>query len=399
MKITLRKNSERVLLQSDILILVLFFLSAVNVINREMYFMFAAFACFLFFRNRITVTLKMVPVWLFSVSLLIFQSAAQQTITTALSVFAAPLCFMVGYDILANQKSARGCEYAFLAVTGVLAGGTWLHMMLNAGTNLGSLDRNTTDFWTGEVRSATGQAGLGVLMVGLTVAILFSDMRRRNKVIAFCALMAVHWYNLTLAGRTLIVMTIIALLVAFLFRFQEKHGRNALVIIAVLTAVVIVWWMYSSDVFGIQTLVEESNLFQRFRGDTAEEMAESSRFEYKMLYLKYLLEYPLGGQKIHGIVGHYAHDLYLDTYDEAGVFAFVFIVIIVVQSLFALLRLLKSKRCSYNTKQMALCVMLCLNMEFWIEPILAGFDWMIAFYCMIYGGIAGMLSRPSEEPI
>ena len=122
-------------------------------------------------------------------------------------------------------------------------------------------------------------------------------------------------------------------------------------------------------------------------------MLESGRFDRKLKYLKYLLEYPVGGGHIRSAVGGYAHDLYLDTYDEAGVFAFLSIYVISLQSVTAVVTLLKQKRCAFFTRLLALCVLACLHMEFWIEPILAGFDWMIAMLCAINGAMLCLIEQ------
>ena len=69
-----------------------------------------------------------------------------------------------------------------------------------------------------------------------------------------------------------------------------------------------------------------SNFYKRFFTDEFN-LASDARGSIKILYIKNMWGNFWGGGKIANIVGGYAHGLFLDTYDQAGVFAFIFVII------------------------------------------------------------------------
>ena len=73
----------------------------------------------------------------------------------------------------------------------------------------------------------------------------------------------------------------------------------------------------------------KSNFYERFFGDrSVVDIDEDSRMANKERYINNMLDYPFGGNKLREqLNGAYAHDLYLDVYSEASLFAFVAIII------------------------------------------------------------------------
>lgn len=382
----------------DKLFLLLVFLGAINFVNRDnvLFFLAGGFALLAF--KRPAVSVKIVPLLAFSASLLLFWDYAHQTVTTLLSVFTYPICFFCGYNFLRRKDDRESKEHALFALILILTLGALAHMALNAYISRGiEGNRNTDDFWSGEMRSATGQAGLGLLAVGISAGILFSDMRTRYKLAAAGAMIFVLWYDLVLAGRTLVLVAILSLAVSFLYRLFVIRKKNTKTLRAVLISVAVIAIVYSTNLLGIRDTILESNLYQRFTGDYAQGITEDGRSDTKLKFLRYLLMYPFGGGNIRNIVGGYAHDLYLDTYDEAGVFAFFSIVVMIVQSLFVGYRFLRSPRFSHNIKLVVLCAFLCFHLYFFAEPIMAGADWLLMFYCFFYGALTFIMESPTED--
>lgn len=393
---TIRKQKQFSMGDGDKVFLMLVFLGAINLFNRSTVFMFCAAIFYVLLNQKLSFSKNIVPVLFFSVSLMVFWETAHEGIMPMIRTFLFPLCFFLGYNFLRKQADNKQREHAFFVVVFVLALGTWAHLGLNAITSVGSQSRNTVDIWTQEVRAATGQAGLGIIMLGLTIAVLFSETRRWAKLAALVALGVIMWYNLVLAGRTLIVVAAITAAMALIYRFCANSKGKLKLLLTVLFVVALILILYANDSFGLRTAVEESNLYQRFTGKYAQDVSETGRTERKLAYLPYLFDYPFGGGKIHVLAGGYAHDLYLDTYDEAGVFALLAVVVFVVQSVVVAFRMLRSQRFSFNTKMLVLCLFLCFHMEFIVEPILAGLDWLLAFYCMIYGAMTSMVDSQQE---
>ena len=389
-------KNKRLFSFSSNVVLFFMFLASLNFVNRFAYCVFIAFAAFLVLEWRyIKVSVEVIPLIIFSLSLLVFWPGGNSSITAMLRTFTFPMCFIIGYNLPSQSTGVLSRERSFRIMTIVLALGTWLHLMLNLIINFlnEEAERNTIDFWIGDVLSATGQAALASIMIPVAVACMFSKAKKWLKLLSVVALVTILYYNLILAGRNIIILLIVALLVALVYHFKKsnriKQNIKALLWVATIALVCVV--AYRNNLFGIRDVITDSNFYERFFEDSASTLTEDSRGERKLKYLEYLFEFPFGGANIKAIVGGYAHDLYLDTYDEAGVFAFFAIVTVVIDFAFKTFKVLKNKAISYETKQMLFLVFVVLNIEFWIEPILAGMSWLLACFCIIYGSVCSLV--------
>jgi len=296
-------------------------------------------------------------------------------------------------DLLQAEKNVSAIIY-------VLAAGTMVHYLLNMYVNRNSSSRFVIDFWTGSAMSATGQATLAALMVGVIAAFLFSDVGRTKKIIAVFSLVLVAIYNLTLAGRTLFALLAVLIVFAFLHKsfITKKKVVKTLCIIVLISLVLL--FFYNSDIFGIKTYFENSNFYSRFNKDNSgQDITEDSRIQLKLAYLKHFWDYPFGGFNLRVLTGNYAHDLYLDTYDESGIFALLAIIIYIILSLVRLVKCLLSKKISFQTKQLIACVYLAINIIFFIEPIIAGMPWMLSNYCFIDGAVTYLLNAEKKSKL
>ena len=89
----------------------------------------------------------------------------------------------------------------------------------------------------------------------------------------------------------------------------------------------------------------------------------------------------------------YAHDIYLDTYDQASVFAFLGIVIYMINALIHFLKFIKNKKLPFTLRQTVFCIYIAIFLEFMIEPILVGMPWMFASFCLIDGYVSRILMQ------
>ena len=154
---------------------------------------------------------------------------------------------------------------------------------------------------------------------------------------------------------------------------------------------------YNLDLFGIKTAIENSNFYNRFNNEYSQDVTEDSRFESKLFFLKSMLGNLWGGGTIRASYGLYAHDLYFDTFDDFGIFAFLFIILYIISSIIRMIKCLKSKNIPFHTKQLIFCVYVIANIQFWLEPIMAGMPWLLAFYCIIDGTVATLLFYENES--
>ncbi len=381
----------------SLIILLCIFLGSLNLINRYYYCIFIAAIFFIITpKRKMRFNFDFTILFCFSLSILLFDPSSQTMITNMIKPFTYPLCYFMGLslfsgssegetDILQQEKRTSLLIY-------VISGGVMSHFILNMITNRGVEDRNVIDFWTQDAMSATGQATLACLMIAVSVAFLFSNTSKIKKVIAIVSLLLITAYNLILAGRTIFMLILVTLGAAYLFTLFVKKVGSLKVFIVMLVVILILLTLYNNNAFGIKTSFEMSNFYDRFfGGDVAQEIDDDSRMENKLYYVEHFFDSMLGGGHIRAEFGHSSHDLYLDTYDESGIFALLTITVYIIMSIYRAVKCARSKQLSFEMKMLLVCIYTTVNIQFWLEPILRGVPWLLAAYCLIDGAVTRLL--------
>ena len=269
--------------------------------------------------------------------------------------------------------------------------GSFAHFMLNYFSNLGKeVGRNTNDIWTGEMQAATGQTALACLMIGLSISMLLMPRKKYSRLIGIFAILGVLVYNLILAGRTVIVISLIALTLGFIFTVKatKQIDKKVKLFGWIIFFLILVFLIWNFNVGGIKDTFKDSNLYLRFFGTGADNLEESGRLERKTLFLKNMLDYPFGGLYLRDKYG-YAHDLLLDGYDEYGFSVLILLIIILFNGIKNLLRFCKNSQIRLFVRTSFFCVYISVLLEFCVEPIFAGMQWLFVCFCLINGAIAG----------
>ncbi len=396
------KPEVALLTYSTFIILGCTFLASINFFNRYYYFLFlASFFFFITPYKRINFNSSFLILILFSLFILFFNPAFQTKFTSMLKPFVYPLCYLMGSSMYLNasKNDLQTAENNVKKIIYVLSGGLFTHYLLNMFVNLNATNRNAIDFWSKETMSATSQASLAALMVGVAAALLFSEVHWTKRIIAVVSFIVMVWYNLILAGRTLFALIAILMIFAVIHRSIVTKQKIFKTLLIGFLIVLVFICIYNINLFGLKTYLENTNLFKRFfENGISKSFILDTRINYKFLYLKHFFKYPFGGNKIKDLAGgKYAHDLYLDTYSESGIFAFIAIVIYIVLSLVRMVKCMRSKQISFETRQLIACIYIVVNIQFWLEPIITGMPWLLVSYAFIDGAVTYLLSMENKQ--
>lgn len=376
-------------------ILLTLFLTAVNFANLWVYWFLLSFVLFFFTPNRkLRFDISTAILLIFAIAMFPLNGDKSIGLSEIVQPFSYVCAYVMGSSFISRCKSKDGYDKVMQLIVYVFSFGFLLHYFLNFVVNISITERNTIDFWTGKTLSATCQAALACMSVGVVSALFFSNTSRKSKVLAVLCVLVIILYNLVLAGRTLLFMMVIMMLLAYGYRctqYKQSVG-NGIYLLALLGLALLI---YNNDIIGINRIFEGSNFYNRFFGDAWQGLLDDGRLDLKFKYLKYLWDYPFGGERIRAIVGNYAHDLYLDTYDQYGVFAFLSICVYMVLSLVRMYRFLRFSNVSFEIKQIAFCVSVALNIQFWLEPIIQGVPFLLIAYCMVDGVVSAVLENNS----
>lgn len=381
---------------------VFLFLTTFNVLNRYYIFAFLTFGIYVLSRSLnmyITIDTSLVCLLLFGVFWIIFSPNVSGTIFSLLKPFIYLIFYALGCAVINDlYNDSNGNEKylykTFYTLVFIIASGPFVHLMLNFFSTVGSAgvtNRNTVDFWTKEVLSATGQATLACIAIGLAVSVIFSHTRRIFKVASITALVLIFAYNLILSGRTIIVLILICLIFSVLHILIVEKKLRLKVVLAVCLAIFLLIFLYSQNVFNIKESIENSLFYERLFGNSAIELTDDVRIDRKIYYLKNFFDHMFGGGHFLNSVG-YAHDIFLDTYDEAGIFALLFMAVYIISALVRCIKCLFNENLSFTCRQITVCIYLVFFVQFMVEPILQGTPWLFAYFCL-FDGAANSISN------
>lgn len=401
MKIVFRRK-RLLFTQYQLTVLGLVFLGAANFANRYYYWTFFSFLLLLILKKTIfRIDLSFVMLMILGMSIVIFDNNSWNHVTDLIKPFSYVISYVIGYNMLISYADREFAiiEEQWRKFVLILVAGNLFHLVLNWSINIGITERNTIDYWKKDILSATGQMAIACLIIGCACAYLFMENKKLYKILAIIALIAILSYNLILAGRTVIVLIFIMLLVAYCYYMICSSNLKYKIYISIGICIILLLIIvsYRLNVFDIKTIVEKSNLYLRFFGEFGQKIGMDKRFDYKKEYMSLLVKYPFGGNNILTKVGKYAHDLYLDAYDEAGIFAFGSLVIYVVMTVKNLIEVLRCRTMSFETRQLMLCTYAVLYIEFMIEPILIGEPWLFATFCLINGATVKLLKDRGKK--
>ena len=389
-----QKNND---LPMQIAVSCLLFLATLNIFNKMVYMIFAAFLVLLFFKKGNTVfNMTAILLILFSFALILFSDGRgilKNGIFAAIRNFMYPLTYIIGYNICSKEDS----ENKFQNIMIFVGLGSFLHYILNMFINTEAVGRNTNDIWSADIVSATCQAALCCIAIGIFGAVLYSKRKPIYKILAIAGLISILVYNLVLAGRTSVALMLIVLVAGFGYYSVLNKTRRLKTILPICFVAFFIVLAIRFNWFGIGDYVFDSNLFERFTEETTIN-SSSGRTDFKLEYLKYILIYPFGGGKIYNEVGRYAHDLLLDLYSDAGIIAAIIILVILLISLKNTFKVFKNKNISTDMKMLVFCVYIVIYIQFFLEPIMAGMPWLLALF-LFYNGMISRRLEPTEKEL
>ena len=165
------------------------------------------------------------------------------------------------------------------------------------------------------------------------------------------------------------------------------------IVIVVILLALIGMYVIEHDVGGIYSFYKNSYLYVRINSHNAWDITSDGRISIKFSYLKHMGESMWGGNYLKNrIVKNYAHELWLDIYDEVGIIPYIFIIIYTLSAVLRLIKTIKNKNLEYPYKVALWGYVLIMLAQFFIEPILQGAP-ILLYSFMLIDGITAAFCR------
>lgn len=309
--------------------------------------------------------------------------------------------YLIGKQYVMRSRDQR----PLLTLAVVLAAGMCLHGLLNWVAVLRSdhmlsyaYQRISVDFWRGEEVSVTVTGMFFAFATGLSIGALFSQTKKITKLLALAILIACIAATVFFANRTLVLIVailLVAYLGATLLTSQIHPTKKALLIFGVGLLLILVVAALVGNWFGITDKIMSLKIIQRMDEKEGGRMGAWALFFEDYAFIRY----PMGGGLIaeNGDRG-YLHNLWLDIYNHAGVFAFAMIVIFTILMVARYFRFRQQMKhhhrnleCTCITAFLLATVLNCM-----VEPIIEANPYYFLIVLMVLGGMNGQTRRLEE---
>ena len=179
------------------------------------------------------------------------------------------------------------------------------------------------------------------------------------------------------------ILGLIIIAVTFLYtrKYTNTIGNIKRYIFLLIIAIALLV-IFFNNIFGIRDWILDSNLANRFNAQNA---LEDVRLERKLLYFSHMFDFLIGGGHLKEKVGGFAHELFLDVYSDIGMIGYILVISIVVLCTINVVKLIKNKSVSLETRCLVLCVFMGILVVFFIEPIMQAAPWLFCVFCFLSG--------------
>ena len=300
------------------------------------------------------------------------------------------LVYLAGW-VLVELDRTNSAEVLFRTLLSMTIGFV-VHASLDYFINIGRVRWELTDFFTGQIRAATGLGCINTFAFSLIGYWLFVEKRLKVKISALVLSMPSLLFGLLLGTRTQFGILLATSALALLLITYENRSLTAvskiLAVLLVMGGTTVV--LYHTDALQIRTLIESSTLFQRIN-DTSAVQQDSDQYRINAFFagVAAISAYPFGGNP-----HHYYHNMWLDVSRIAGIIPFTGILLFTVGSMVSTMQIFLNRQYAVNQRYFLLLIYVGIYLNFFVEPIMEGFmDFFLAFVL-----ITGMVDACKRYP-
>lgn len=266
-----------------------------------------------------------------------------------------------------------------------------LNFMINGGNNRYTL----IDFWSGDIRVATGSGMLNTLIMSSLFYIIKLEKRLWLKLLLAALAVISIMYMFLLGSRTQFIIALICLFVCMLLHSIEINSISGFVknIVIIIVLALMVFIIYYFNLFGLKDFVLSSNLLNRMNDAHSIANADEFRFDSFFMGISDLFMYPFGGRRSQ----MYRHNMWLDVGRVAGIFPSIFLVAYTIITAMSAYKLFINKSLKTKSRYLILSVYIGVNINCFFEPVIEGFANFFFTFCIINGMTDALLRIKTNE--
>ena len=391
------KVSRKKLKISDNLVYAVLVISGLNFMLRGIYILGVFALIYIAFNHSFIKTKAIIPIAVFGVFYSLFLFINELGVSDMIKGLLFPVVWLFGYIFATNASFSRFMKALVCMAYGMAAHGI-LNLVYNISIGNNYMSGQAYDIFTHKLHAATAQAANFTMIVALVFWLVFIQKNKLLKIISIVVYLVAVYYDVSIGGRTFLILSLFSLVfssvmyISTFLRDRTKRRSAVFIIVILITVFVLVLIAYEFNWFNISKLFSLSYLNTRLqRGST---LMKNDRFDRKLFYLSNILEYPWGGHRISTINNiSYAHDIWLDTLDEAGIPAFVSLLIFSVCSIARFIRVCFLKSVDVQYRIVLINFVIIVTAQMFVEPIIKSLPVLFFMYLVIDGMLKACINN------
>ena len=285
-----------------------------------------------------------------------------------------PMVYYVGSNI-ENLNENKIKKIIYIIVLGMT-----LHIVLNfacdlivRGTNC--FFRNShLDFWIWDEYPTTQTGVFYIFLIGVIYYIFVYEKNKKIKNVSIILFIICFIYTLALGRRTPIFLLVVVVLCSFFIDYFVNKNKNKmanvlLLLLALFLIIgIFIYCIYTFNLFGLRMKFQSLGIVRKFTSLGF----YSNRHNLTLATIKLAPTHLFGGMAITEITEYGPHELWLNTFDAAGIVPYVFIVIYSILALINLIKYVRNQKHSNENRLLVFGLFLAIGIQFFLEPIMTG---------------------------
>lgn len=240
------------------------------------------------------------------------------------------------------------------------------------------------DFWSKSNSASTAQGVLFTPLISVIWIVLLQHRSPYLKATSFITLLFAVRYNFMLGGRSFLLLLALAAFTYLILKLSfsaESTGDAIKNLLTVFFLLILILYLYQKNAFDLKSTFENSYMAHRFKYQSVAEDDRATRWVY---YASHFNQGIFGGNRISISSGYgYAHNLWLDVFDQAGFIPFLLLLMLSCSSV------VRGLRTAFLTNRYeglyAASFYVIYIAQFFIEPILQGSPFFFISFVFITG--------------
>ena len=308
---------------------------------------------------------------LFGLSFLVF--SYKNSLYCVMGLF-CPMAYYIGSNL--KEKSISNIKKIIYIITFAMG----VHVLLNAAGDYIRLgpafftSYSHHDIWTQESVSATATAVNYTMIIGVIFYILFYEKNKTYKILGTCLFVLLMTYNFILGRRTPVLMLGISFgifIIGDYLIFKNKNISSKvfkIMLFVLLGLFVFVVLAFGFNLFGLKGNVTHIRLIDKFLWQGL----DAQRIQLFIKAIKLAPYHLWGNQEISSILEIQVHDLWMDTFDFAGIITVLILLaytVIVIRNFF---KVIEEDNIDSRFRLLILNLFSCILMQMLLEPVMSG---------------------------